>query len=446
MSPSKNSDTKNSDIDAAKSVAQDVRITSLDQFRGYSVAAMFVVNFVQHMVVAHQTLKHNNTHFSYADSIMPSFILACGMAYRMSFAKLVVNDADASAWRLLRRRILIRSLALILLCVMFFGLGGSIGKWSDMSPSNVAKFIADLLKANMWEVLAIIGACQIFILPLMATSTKIRIAAFCLLSLLHVMISWSFNYDFVYGKPNWMDAYFGGAGKRAWDGGFFGIIAWSQIMLVGTIAYDLTQPATTRRGGSSVPNDLRRDSAWGSNSTIASLILLGTLLMILGYASSCLTRFYDTHELSAEQIQSLVRSPVLPNVDLLDDRPVTSLLAEAPFIPPPSVKDRIPNYWQMDKRVVSASFVFFGSGFALAVYGLFVLFCDTWKWNLGLLRTFGQNPLAAYLIHHLVAHTTLSVVPRDSSLAWVLVGLASSFGVTYLFVRYLEKRGLYLRL
>ena len=77
----------------AKSLATAARITSLDQFRGYSVAAMFVVNFVQHMDVAHQTLRHNNTHFSYADSIMPSFILACGFAYRMAFAKLLNNSS-----------------------------------------------------------------------------------------------------------------------------------------------------------------------------------------------------------------------------------------------------------------------------------------------------------------------------------------------------------------
>lgn len=428
------------------SASQVARITSLDQFRGYSVAAMFIVNFVQHMAVAHQTLKHNNTHFSYADSIMPSFILACGIAYRMSFVKLVDNNAEAVAWIKLRRRILIRSLALILLCVMFFGFGSSFGKWSDMSPSRVAKFTADLLKANMWEVLAIIGACQIFILPVMATSTKVRIAAVGLLSVVHVVISWSFNYDFVYGKPNWMDAYFGGAGKRAWDGGFFGIIAWSQIMLVGTIAYDLTHRASMGRTLTALPAPPPGPRSSGILGSFTSLVLAGVLLISLGYALSCLTRLYDTRYLNEEQIQALVSSPVIPDFSSIRERPVSSLLAEAPGVPPPPPQERIPNYWQMDKRVVTTSFVMFGSGVAIALFGLFVLCCDAWKWNVAMFRTFGQNPLAAYLIHHLVTRTTLSVVPKDSSLAWVLCGLAISFGVTYLFVRYLEKRGLYLRL
>ena len=434
------SQSKPSANNAGNTASQVARITSLDQFRGYSVAAMFVVNFVQHMAVAHQTLKHNNTHFSYADSIMPSFILACGIAYRMSFAKLAEKQAEAAAWTQLRRRILVRSLALILLCVMFFGLGGSFIKWSDMSPTRVAKFISELFKANMWEVLAIIGACQIFILPVIGMRTRARIAAIFVLSVVHILISWSFNYDFVYGKANWMDAYFGGAGKRAWDGGFFGIIAWSQVMLFGTIAYDILQVSIRGAG----PSDTTKPASLPKS--IALLVFSGVLLMTFGYAMSCLTRLYDTGGLTEDQIQALSRSPVMPNFELLGERPFSNFLAEAPFVPPPSPNERILNYWQMDKRVVTASFVLFGSGIALSVYGLFVLFCDVWKWNVGMFRTFGQNPLAAYLIHHLVTHTTLSVVPKDSSLPWVLVGLAGSFGVTYLFVRYLEKRGLYLRL
>ena len=46
------------------------------------------------------------------------------------------------------------------------------------------------------------------------------------LSVLHVVISWWFNEWFVYGKPNWMDEnFFGLDGRRAWDGGCFGLIS-----------------------------------------------------------------------------------------------------------------------------------------------------------------------------------------------------------------------------
>ena len=58
------------------------------------------------------------------------------------------------------------------------------------------------------------------------------------------MISQSFNFFFVYGKPNWMDDLWGLNGESAWDGGFFGVIGWAIPMLLGTIAYDIMASRT----------------------------------------------------------------------------------------------------------------------------------------------------------------------------------------------------------
>ena len=62
------------------------RIVSMDQFRGYTVAGMFVVNFVGGLAVFPEVLKHHNGHpyFSYADTIMPSFIFAAGFSLRLA--------------------------------------------------------------------------------------------------------------------------------------------------------------------------------------------------------------------------------------------------------------------------------------------------------------------------------------------------------------------------
>jgi hypothetical protein len=65
---------------------------------------------------------------------------------------------------------------------------------------------------------------------------------------------------------------------------------------------------------------------------------------------------------------------------------------------------------------------------------------------LGLFEMFGKNPLAAYIIYHFVEHSILAVVPKDSPLSWALFGLVASFGIAYLFVRFLDSRKLYLRL
>jgi len=72
--------------------------------------------------------------------------------------------------------------------------------------------------------------------------------------------------------------------------------------------------------------------------------------------------------------------------------------------------------------------------------------CDVGTLQIGVFRTFGQNPLAAYIIHHMVEGAVRAVVPKGSPIWSGLAGLVVFLTITSLFVRYLEKHKIYLRL
>src|SRR4051795_7652702 len=112
------------------------RLVSMDQFRGYTVAGMCVVNFLGGYAAIHPVLKHNNNYFSYADSIMPSFLFACGFSYRLSALRRLERDGPAAAYG----RFVGRSLGLVLLSLMIFGFGMQFHSWKEVTPGNVLAF------------------------------------------------------------------------------------------------------------------------------------------------------------------------------------------------------------------------------------------------------------------------------------------------------------------
>ena len=68
------------------------RIQSLDQFRGFTVLAMFVVNFVHGMDHVPRLFHHAENWFSLADWIMPAFLFVVGMSFRLTWPCLLYTS------------------------------------------------------------------------------------------------------------------------------------------------------------------------------------------------------------------------------------------------------------------------------------------------------------------------------------------------------------------
>ncbi|MGC8643164.1 MAG: heparan-alpha-glucosaminide N-acetyltransferase domain-containing protein, partial [Isosphaeraceae bacterium] len=95
------------------------RILSMDQFRGYTVAGMFVVNFVGGLAAIAEVMKHHSDppYFSYADTIMPGFMFAAGFSFRLSAIRRLAQIGPARTYW----KFIIRSLGLVLVSLIIFG-------------------------------------------------------------------------------------------------------------------------------------------------------------------------------------------------------------------------------------------------------------------------------------------------------------------------------------
>jgi predicted acyltransferase len=364
------------------------RLVSLDQFRGYTVLGMFLVNFVGSYAAVRAVvpiLGHHHTYCSYADTIMPQFFFAVGFAYRLTFLK----RAGAGAYRHAVRR----NLALLLVAFVVHSVGSNWPSWSDAAQFDVVAL--RWAKQDLFQTLAHIAVTSVWVLPVIAARPGYRVAYAVGSGLLHVGLSYAFNYRWANTPPNGV------------DGGPLGFLTWTIPLLAGSLAYD----------------------AWAATpdrSQLARKLLgWGVVVMAFAYGLSCLhlaPGALDGHEF---RVTAAVVPPPLVHVA---EKPPTNDL------------------FTMSQRSGSVTYLTFGAGFALAVYALFVWACDVRGFRLGVFRTLGTNALAGYIIHGLVADAVKPFVPRDAPLWYVASGFAVFLTVCYLFLRGLEKQRLVLKL
>ena len=204
--------------------AASSRIVSVDQFRGYAIAAMILVNFASRFDITPWMLKHHRAGMSYNDTIAPIFIFVVGMGFRLSFMRRVEKHGLRDTRRAAAKR------------YAFIALLGFA-----------------IYQGYLWDALTAIGIAGLLALPLIDKRTGVRIAAaFLWLALFQAIFSLT-----SYGELMM---------KHGMNGGPLGPLSWGFLLLMGTVCYDLLASKKVRAvvGGC---------LAWGVGLSIAGWAL-----------------------------------------------------------------------------------------------------------------------------------------------------------------------------
>jgi hypothetical protein len=385
---------------------------------------MLIVNYFGGYQACPQVLKHTNDYCSYADTIMPQFLFAVGFSLRLTVGRqLQAGSALQSYGRVIRRL-----LGLALVAFVVYNVAPRAANWEQLKEIGFWGAIQEPLKRQWFQTLMHIAVTSLWIVPVIHRPMSIRLAWLIGSALLHVVLSYLFNFTWCNTNPN------------AIDGGPLGFLTWAIPALLGTFACDWFVPSKDPQGKPIQPG---RAIGWS--------IWTASLLMILGYAFSCGTRFYDVAA-SGAQAQMLDRipaDPVVPDRARLKTKVKTNSLsawlAEPPFVKPPDRSERQWNYWMMSQRAGTLSYLTFAAGFSLAVFVLFYVLCDIFSLQVPLFKTFGVNALAAYVLHDLVSNAVQPFFPKDSPIWYAYTGLLLFCVINWLFLRSLQRQKIFLK-
>jgi predicted acyltransferase len=182
------------------------RINSIDNFRGFTIILMVIVNYLSGINCIPGFLKHAaDVGLTITDLVAPAFIFAIGLTYKLSF------DRRASLYGLSKTyyHFSVRFLAFIGIGA-FFTAGAAL-----VSPGEAA---------GAWGVLQAIGAAGLITLIFIRKNMFIRLAAGLILLIAYQLMLDNF----------WLIAV-----RSSAQGGLQGVISWGALLLISTALADL---------------------------------------------------------------------------------------------------------------------------------------------------------------------------------------------------------------
>lgn len=196
------------------SVSETERIPAIDQFRGFAIILMVLVNYLSGIQTVPSYLKHiPDIGLNFPDLGAPVFVFAIGLTYGLSFRRRRESDGLPAALGHFIRRYL-----------AFIGIGAVITAGQTLLGRE--------LELMDWGVLQAIGVAGVVGLTVIWLAPGFRLGAgLALLALYQILLDCC-----------WMDVVLGSQ-----HGGLVGSVSWSALLILSTVLGDIFQDRTRRR-------------------------------------------------------------------------------------------------------------------------------------------------------------------------------------------------------
>ncbi len=186
-------------------MADDNRLESIDEFRGFAIFMMVIINFLARANNVPLFLKHApDIGFTVADIVAPMFIFAIGLTYSLSFRRRVERAGKGKTYS----HFFTRYMAIAGIGFFLTSFGNLTGTYENSSN---------------WGLLQAIGTAGLITLLFIKFSTKIRAIVGVLL-----LIFYQFMLD-----QFWLQTVLSSS-----HGGIYGSLSWGAMLLLGTVFAD----------------------------------------------------------------------------------------------------------------------------------------------------------------------------------------------------------------
>lgn len=315
-------------------VSTSQRYKSVDEFRGFAIIAMIIVNFLAAYLVIPPFLKHaKGIGLTVADLVAPFFLVTIGLLYKKSFLKRVSLKGRMPAYfHMVTRYLLIAVIGMLGVC------------------------IARGRLTTEWGVLQSIGVSGLIVLPLVEFDFLVQVSVALGIVIFYQFLLFPFAHHIIVNSKH---------------GGIIATLSWASMLLLGVAAGDLF--------------DLKN-----LFQTIKRMIIFGLATLTMG-------------------MLSLLIVPI-------------------------------------SKNEVNLSYILVSTGLSFLVFIFFLIINEKWGFSIPTFRSLGRNALFLYIFHYLLIRGLQFLIPKNSGLGLILIGVLTVYGLCFGIAWYLDFKKLYLRL